>query len=119
MAAASSAFVISSPISSIVASLPSALTCRPVSRASFNSGPAMYRSESFCTSGRGTAGSMRTIARSKIAKGGGILTLAHEALARGADERHRFREEHPHRVTERDRLLLCTAGRLELGKGRS
>src|SRR6185436_13120160 len=79
----------------------------------------MYRSESFCTSGRGTAGSMRTIARSKIAKGGGILTLAHEALTRGADERQGFREEHPHRVAERDRLLVCTAGRLKLGEGRS
>src|SRR6185312_6379239 len=50
---------------------------------------------------------------------GGILALAHEALTRGADERHGLREEHPHRVSERDRLLVCTAGRLKLGEGRS
>src|SRR5438132_5476376 len=57
---------------------------------------------------------MRTIARSKIAKGGGMLSLAHEALTRRADERDCLREEHPHGVAERDRLLVGRSGRLQL-----
>src|SRR2546423_12451646 len=57
---------------------------------------------------------MRTIARSKIAKGGGMLSLAHEALTRRADERDCLGEEPPHGVAERDRLLVRRSGRLQL-----
>src|SRR5436190_2579973 len=35
--------------------------------------------------------------------------LAHEALARGADERYCLREEDPHRVAQGDRLLVRPA----------
>src|SRR5712692_6287601 len=42
------------------------------------------------------------------------LALAHEALACRGDERHRLGEQHPHRVAERDRLLVDRAGRLHL-----
>src|SRR5713226_3501474 len=59
---------------------------------------------------------MRTIARSKIATGGAILTFAHEALTRRAHERDRLREEHAHGVAERDRLLVRRSGRLQLRK---
>src|SRR5438094_5071527 len=87
---------------------------RTAPRASFSSGPAMYRSESFWTSGRGTAGSMRTIARSKIAKSGMMLALAHEALTCRADERDGLREKHAHGVAKCDRLLVRCSGRLQL-----
>jgi hypothetical protein len=40
--------------------------------------------------------------------------LAHEALACGADERHRLGEEHAHRVAERDRLLVGAPLHLDL-----
>src|SRR5215210_5063638 len=120
----------------MVALLPSALRRRTVSRASFSSGPAMYRSESFWTTGRGTAGSRRTIARSKIATGsrfyvrcdtacmrqtlrrrstqGAPSAFAHEALARSRDERDRLGKEHAHRVTECADLLVGRTGGLEL-----
>src|ERR1700751_4965361 len=42
------------------------------------------------------------------------LRLAHEALAGGADERHRLGEEHAHRVPQGDRLLVDPALRLDL-----
>ena len=65
-------------------------------------------------------GSRRTMARSSSVTGGAILCarrgsrLAHEALARGADERHRLGEQHAHRVAQRDRLLVDAARRLHL-----
>ncbi len=46
----------------------------------------------------------------------GMSVLAHEALAGGAHERHRLGEQHAHRVTQRDRLLVDAADRLDLGE---
>ncbi len=43
---------------------------------------------------------------------------AHEALARGAHERHRLGEEHAHRVSERNGLLLGAAGGVHLAQRR-
>src|SRR5260221_9806495 len=59
------------------------------------------------------------MARSSSVTGGAIvrvLRLAHEPLARGADERHRLGEEQPHCVAERNRLLVDRALRLQLGE---
>src|SRR5215211_115867 len=75
------------------------------------------------TTGFGTAGRKRTIARSRIT-GGRILRrwiasgLAHEALARGGHEGDGLREEHAHRVTHRDRLLVGAPLHLHLGQRR-
>src|SRR5579884_3545356 len=120
---ASSADATSSPRTSIVASLPSPFS-RPTTRSASSSvDPAMYRDDSRCTTGFGTAGSSWTSARSKraIERGDctppaprGELLLAHEALARGADERHRLGEEHAHRVAQRERLLVGPARDLHL-----
>src|SRR3954447_20721696 len=43
-----------------------------------------------------------------------ILRLAHEALTRCAHERNRLRKEDAHRVPQGNRLLVDTAGRLDL-----
>src|SRR5205807_8101990 len=47
-----------------------------------------------------------------------LAGLAHEPLARRADERHRLGEQHAHRVTQRDRLLVGTTGDLNLRERR-
>src|SRR5205823_6040471 len=43
-----------------------------------------------------------------------LLALAHEPLARGADERHRLGEQDAHRVAQRDRLLVGGTADLNL-----
>ena len=68
---ASPSFVISSPRTSIVASLPSPFKRRTTAIASSSVGPAMYGDASARTSGFGTAGRTRAIARSRSATGGG------------------------------------------------
>src|SRR6266545_1131361 len=65
MTCVSSSFVISSPSTSIVASLRCALCTRTVAVASLRRSPAMYRCEIRRTTGRGTAGRSRTIALSR------------------------------------------------------
>src|SRR5581483_7085427 len=47
-----------------------------------------------------------------------VSLLAHEALARGGDERDRLREEHAHGVAQRERLLVRTARHLHLRERR-
>src|SRR6187431_1729469 len=128
-ASASAALVTSSPRTSTVASFPSAFSPATVRRASSSVAPAMYGADRRWTTGRGTAGSRRTIARSttltaaRFYEGTGravALTcagvprlLAHEALAGGGDERDCLREEHTHRVAERDRLRVGGALHLD------
>src|SRR6187431_164832 len=63
-ASASAALVTSSPRTSTVASFPSAFSPATVRRASSSVAPAMYGADRRWTTGRGTAGSRRTIARS-------------------------------------------------------
>ena len=99
---------ISSPRTSIVAQLP-----RGVERRDDAAG-VVERRRRRCTAPRraarpsaGRPAGRETTARSKQAHGGASPTaLAHEALAGGADERHRLGEEHAHRVAQRDRLLV-------------
>src|SRR4051812_10950080 len=67
MARASSALAISSPSTSTVASFPFAFKRATTRIASSRDGPAMYRDESRRTTGFGTAGRSRTIARSRRA----------------------------------------------------
>src|SRR5581483_8354760 len=44
--------------------------------------------------------------------------FAHEALAGGADQRDRLREEDPHRVAQREGLLVGAPGHLDAGERR-
>src|SRR5436190_15796096 len=101
----------------MVASLPSAFRRRTTPTASSSVGPAMYGDASLRTSRLGTAGRTRAIAWSRSATGAG-LSLAHEPLARRADERDRLGEEDPHRVPKRERLLVGTPAHLHLRERR-
>src|SRR3954452_20420894 len=114
---ASARSLVSSPSTSNVASFESAFCSRTTRTASSSSAPAMYRDESWRTTGRGTAGSSWTIARSSRATSRG-LALAHEALACGTDERHRLGEEHAHRVAQCDGLLVGASGHVQLSHRR-
>src|SRR5262245_7549724 len=119
IACASSGFVTSSPRTSIVARFPFALSRCTTRSASWSVSPAMYRSEKSWTTGFGTAGSRRTMARSSSVKAPRSSTLAHEALAGRAHERNGLREQDAHRVPQGDRLLVDAALRLDLLERRS
>src|SRR5437762_6977137 len=77
----------------------------------------MYGDASLRTSRLGTAGRTRAIAWSRSATGAG-LSLAHEPLARRADERDRLGEEDSHRVPQRERLLVGSPAHLHLRERR-
>ena len=82
----------------------------------------MYGEARRRTSGRGTAGSSPVIALSRSVTNGARSRAsaagAHESLPGGTHERDGLGEEHAHRLTQGDRLLVRAARYLDLGQGR-